>query len=370
MQIANPIYDAVFKYLMDDNKIAKKLLALIIGKNIKSLKFSPKEFKDKVENKSWTVYRIDFAAEIELEDGTIQKVIIEVQKAKFASDIMRFRRYLASQYRDKNNTYTDSNGKHKAMPILSIYILGQPLGNILAPIIKVDRVYKDLTENKKINSKNEFIEALTHDSFIIQIPLLNKKGRTKLEKVLSVFENKEAYQHFVNIDENNYPKEYADIIRRLTKAAAEPDVIDKMDIEDELLEEFEEIERDLEEKSKQLEEKSKKLKDKSKQLKEKDQNLVEKDQKLVEKDQKLVEKNQKLVEKDQKLVETSKKLEEKDQKLKKESERAKEAEKKSKKAKEEARQAEKEKEKFIHMAIQTLIDNGLSEKEARKSLGI
>jgi hypothetical protein len=342
VQIANPIYDAVFKYLMDDNKIAKKLLALIIGKNIKSLKFSPKEFKDKVENKSWTVYRIDFAAEIELEDGTIQKVIIEVQKAKFASDIMRFRRYLASQYRDKNNTYTDSNGKHKAMPILSIYILGQPLGNILAPIIKVDRVYKDLTENKKINSKNEFIEALTHDSFIIQIPLLNKKGRTKLEKVLSVFENKEAYQHFVNIDENNYPKEYADIIRRLTKAAAEPDVIDKMDIEDELLEEFEEIERDLEEKSKQLK---------------------EKDQKLKEKDQKLVEKNQKL-------VETSKKLEEKDQKLKKESERAKEAEKKSKKAKQEAKQAEKEKEKFIHMAIQTLIDNGLSEKEARKSLGI
>jgi hypothetical protein len=328
MQIANPIYDAVFKYLMDDNKIAKKLLSLIIGKDIKSLKFTPKEFEDKIESKSWTIYRIDFAAEIELEDGTIQKVIIEVQKAKFASDIMRFRRYLASQYRDKNNTYTDSNGIHKAMPILSIYILGQPLGNILAPIIKVDRVYKNLTEDKKIDTKNEFIEALTHDSFIIQIPLLNKKGRTKLEKVLSVFENKEAYQHFVKIDENDYPKEYADIIRRLTKAAAEPDVIDKMDIEDELIEEFEEIERNLEKTYQQLEEKS----------------------------QELEETSQELEEKSQELEVTS-------QELKREFERAEQVKK-------ELIQTEKEKEKLLYKAIQTLIQQGLSEEEACKLLGL
>jgi hypothetical protein len=349
MQIANPIYDAVFKYLMDDNKIAKKLLSLIIGKDIKSLKFTPKEFEDKIESKSWTIYRIDFAAEIELEDGTIQKVIIEVQKAKFASDIMRFRRYLASQYRDKNNTYTDSNGIHKAMPILSIYILGQPLGNILAPIIKVDRVYKNLTEDKKIDTKNEFIEALTHDSFIIQIPLLNKKGRTKLEKVLSVFENKEAYQHFVKIDENDYPKEYADIIRRLTKAAAEPDVIDKMDIEDELIEEFEEIERNLEKTYQQLEEKSQELEVTSQELEETSQELEETSQELEVTSQELEEKSQE--------------LEVTSQELKREFERAEQVKK-------ELIQTEKEKEKLLYKAIQTLIQQGLSEEEACKLLGL
>ena len=31
MRIANPIYDVVFKYLLEDNKIAKKLISLIIG---------------------------------------------------------------------------------------------------------------------------------------------------------------------------------------------------------------------------------------------------------------------------------------------------------------------------------------------------
>ncbi len=31
MRIANPIYDAVFKYLMDDNSLAKLLLSTIWG---------------------------------------------------------------------------------------------------------------------------------------------------------------------------------------------------------------------------------------------------------------------------------------------------------------------------------------------------
>jgi len=355
MRIANPIYDAVFKYLMDDNRIAKKLLSLIIGIKIKSIKLTPKEFENKIENKSWTIFRIDFAAEIILENGSIQKVIIEVQKAKFASDIMRFRRYLGSQYRDKNNIYTDQRGKNKAMPIVSIYILGQPLGDISAPIIKVGRFYQDLTKNTKINTKNEFIEALTHDSFIIQVPLLNKKGRTKLERVLSVFENKEAYQHFVNIDENNYPEEYADIIRRLTKAAAEPDVMDKMDIEDELIEEFEEIERELEKTAILLEEKELQLKEKRNMIQEKELQIEEKELQIEEK-VKLLKHEAKRAEQETKRAEQE----------------AKRAEQEAKRAEQEAKRAELaelEKEKFIQTAIQTLVKQGLTEKEARNKLG-
>jgi hypothetical protein len=34
MYIANPIYDVVFKYLMEDNKVAKKLISTIIGEKI------------------------------------------------------------------------------------------------------------------------------------------------------------------------------------------------------------------------------------------------------------------------------------------------------------------------------------------------
>ena len=44
MQIANPIYDVVFKYLMEDAKIAKLLISSIIGEEIETLDFRPQEF--------------------------------------------------------------------------------------------------------------------------------------------------------------------------------------------------------------------------------------------------------------------------------------------------------------------------------------
>ena len=41
MQIANPIYDVVFKYMMEDAKVAKLLIASIISEEIEELKFRP-----------------------------------------------------------------------------------------------------------------------------------------------------------------------------------------------------------------------------------------------------------------------------------------------------------------------------------------
>ena len=44
MLIANPIYDVVFKYLMDDSKIAKLIISSIIAEEIEELVFKPIEF--------------------------------------------------------------------------------------------------------------------------------------------------------------------------------------------------------------------------------------------------------------------------------------------------------------------------------------
>ncbi|GAB4344839.1 MAG: hypothetical protein OHK0038_25060 [Flammeovirgaceae bacterium] len=43
MQIANPLCDVVFKYLMEDSKVAKLLLSAILGKEIVELDFRPQE---------------------------------------------------------------------------------------------------------------------------------------------------------------------------------------------------------------------------------------------------------------------------------------------------------------------------------------
>ncbi len=52
MQIANPIYDVVFKYLMEDAKVAKLMISSIIGEHIEKLAFLPQEFIAEIEKSS------------------------------------------------------------------------------------------------------------------------------------------------------------------------------------------------------------------------------------------------------------------------------------------------------------------------------
>lgn len=97
MQIANPIYDVVFKYLMEDNKIAKLMISIIIGEKVAELELMPTESSAELpQHKSLTVYRLDFSARIKVGKGRYKQVIIESQKAKMPSDIIRFRSISAS----------------------------------------------------------------------------------------------------------------------------------------------------------------------------------------------------------------------------------------------------------------------------------
>jgi hypothetical protein len=43
MFIANPLYDVVFKYMMEDNKVAKKFISVIIGEDVIELDFADRE---------------------------------------------------------------------------------------------------------------------------------------------------------------------------------------------------------------------------------------------------------------------------------------------------------------------------------------
>ena len=103
VRIANPTYDVVFKYLLEDNRIAKLLIGDLLQTEILDLELQPQEYATKPERVSLTVYRIDFKAKIRTREGKTQVVLIEIQKAKFASDIMRFRKYLGEQYSRKEN---------------------------------------------------------------------------------------------------------------------------------------------------------------------------------------------------------------------------------------------------------------------------
>ncbi len=265
MQIANPIYDVVFKYLMEDGKIAKLMISSIIGETIEELSFLPQELVtdiDKPQNgkkakskrnraNSLTVYRLDFSAKIKTSEG-FKHVIIELQKAKFPTDIMRFRKYLGEQFANKDNFQkikVANRIRKTGIPIISIYFLGHKLDNTTSSAIKVSRQYRDLITDELIETKESFIESLTLDSYVIQIPYLTGKRRTELEILLSVFDQTnpvDKEHHILNVSEEDFPEKYRPIIRKLQKAILDRDIKKKMELEDGIIDELEDMEREIE----------------------------------------------------------------------------------------------------------------------------
>jgi hypothetical protein len=284
VEIANPIYDVVFKYLMRDEKVAKLLLSAIIGKEVVSLEFRPTEhhypFREVL-----AVLRMDFSARIQDADGNQELVILELQKAKMASDIMRFRRYLGEQYSNKENVVREAAAEYpyrKALPILSIYFLGHTLAHVKAPVVRVNRAYIDAATGEQIQEKEEFIESLTHDSIIIQIPYLQGRRRTELEKLLALFDQSAATDdpHFLIVDEDKLPERYRPLLRRLQKAVADPVVRETMDGEDDIIEEIKDYQRLISAKEKVLEGKQRTIEESKKTIEESKKTIEEKQRRL------------------------------------------------------------------------------------------
>lgn len=68
MTIANPIYDIVFKYLMEDERIARTILSALLKLDVVAVEVRPHEYSDDNRD-SLSVFRIDFGATIRDESG-------------------------------------------------------------------------------------------------------------------------------------------------------------------------------------------------------------------------------------------------------------------------------------------------------------
>ncbi|MDR1980856.1 MAG: hypothetical protein LBQ39_04440 [Tannerellaceae bacterium] len=288
MYIANPIYDVAFKYLMEDNKVAKQVISTIINEEVLELDFAPQEHTYRSE-KSCTVYRMDFMAKIATPDGS-KAVIIEMQKAKLASDIIRFRRYLGGRYQDKENgAYIDEKGVRRPLPIYCIFFLGYELAAPPSPVLEVSYHIKDVATGEELNIDSEFIKGLHHKSWIIQIPHLKKHRRNRLEQLLAIFDQDNiasSDKYILKVREEDFPDEYRPIIRRLQQAAESPKMQDDLEMEDIYIEEFRSKEREnlkaLEEKEKALEVKDKTIEEKDKTIEEQSKTLEAKEKEIEE----------------------------------------------------------------------------------------
>jgi hypothetical protein len=264
-----------------------------LGKEVLELEFRPTEVHHEAANPDGTqllVLRMDFAATVRLEGGGHKLVLIEIQKARSAWDVLRFRRYLGSNYASPENVYLDPDGKKQALPIVTIYFLGEGLECVDVPVLKVNRHYLDAATGDEVRITDPFVEALTHDSIVVQINRLKDRRRTELERLLEVFDQGRASRsdpHLLDILEENFPERHREVLRRLMRAGAEQEVRDKMDLEDDILAAFQDQARE------------------SADLR---QALVEKDQVIEGKDQALVEKDQVIEEKDRLIADLKKRL--------------------------------------------------------------
>jgi hypothetical protein len=247
MKIANPIYDAVFKYLLEDKRVAKLLLSTILDEEILDINIQPTEHSIELERPPVTVYRIDFSAKIRSGSGE-QLVLIELQKAKFAQDLFRFRRYLGNHYANRENQTTDlKTGRTVPIPIITIYFLGEAISDLSAPVIKVNRECIDIATGERFTKKFQFIECLTHNSFIIQIPHLKEKRRTELEKLLLFFDQSNAIEdkHTLSIHEDQIPQQHQPLLDRLRRAIEDQNIRGAMDVEDDIVLELEDKDREI-----------------------------------------------------------------------------------------------------------------------------
>lgn len=168
IQIANPIYDSVFKYLMEDERIAKTLLSALLKKEV---------------------------------------VAVEMRR----------------------NEYTN----------------GVP---------------------------DPFVESLIHDSIIVQIPLLHGQVNNRLEKVLSVFDQSQkngSDRHVLNVNDTPFDDDddMQYLLRRLLMAAANAQLRQEMNVEDEYFKALEDRDTALMMKDKKLAEQAEQLEQNKAELK-------------------------------------------------------------------------------------------------------
>lgn len=186
--VANPIYDSVFKFLMEDERIAKTVLTALLKKEVVSVEMRRHEHPN-ITRDNISMFRIDFAARVREEDGSVRLILIELQKTWLDTETLRFRRYLAAQYNAEENMIKEGEGKGYAVPMVAVYLLGHRVGDIDKAVVYVNHKALDYDGKEVENGMDDpFINSLTHDSILVQIPLLHGKINNRLDKVLSVFD--------------------------------------------------------------------------------------------------------------------------------------------------------------------------------------
>lgn len=106
--------------------------------------------------------------------------------------------------------------------------MGHRVGDIKEPVVYVSHKMYDY-DGKVLDypEPDPFVESLTHDSIIVQIPLLHGRVNNRLEKVLSVFDQTNVTKSIMQTIEVNEAEYAGDsdmeyILKRLPLSSLKP----------------------------------------------------------------------------------------------------------------------------------------------------
>jgi len=251
MKILNPLYDWAFKYLLDNNDLAKKFLSAILKQNVTHLETRNIELPLLKEGNPFYT-RFDFKAIIET-NGKTKEVLIELQKYRSTDPIHRFRTYLGESYM-KEETYKDANGvaQKSVLPLISIYILGYRPPEFTVPYLIVrNKIYNGVDETE-IDIESKTVNLLTHSAyFLITTPPKDYKWQgSRQEAIIRLFRQKlkkeksNTVYELENEPEDLVAKELVDYLNRGTQ---EEKIIKQLQAEEEYYESIADLEFALEE---------------------------------------------------------------------------------------------------------------------------
>lgn len=249
---------------MEDERIAKTLLSALLKKEVVAVEMRRNEYTNGVRD-NISMFRIDFGAHVKEADGTIHLVLIELQKTWLETETLRFRQYLGAQYSNPENVPSENNKDGYAIPMVAIYLLGHRVGDINVPVLYVKHKAYDYDGNVVTDGiPDPFVESLIHDSIIVQIPLLHGQVNNRLEKVLSVFDQSQkngSDRHVLNVNDTPFDDDddMQYLLRRLLMAAANAQLRQEMNVEDEYFKALEDRDTALMMKDKKLAEQAEQL---------------------------------------------------------------------------------------------------------------
>ena len=249
MLILNPLYDWSFKYLLDNNDLAKKFLSVVLKTNITHLETRNTELPLLKEGNPF-LSRFDFKAIIQDEKET-QEVLIEIQKYKHPNPIIRFRTYLAENYM-KQETYKDLQGLTvtESLPIIAIYILGYCPEEFNVPYIFVKNKIYDGVDDSELNIESYTVKQLSHTIvFLITTPPSDYKWRgSRQEALIRLFRQKlpkEEPNTTYNLEEEPQDDVAKEIVKYLHQGTKDEKIVKQLKAEEEYIEAIGDLENSL-----------------------------------------------------------------------------------------------------------------------------